>query len=139
MPWTTRLVRPAALAISLLGLLSTVPEAYAADNQRREWLQKYDEDGDKRLKGKEAKNFMKDHEKKHEQLMKFCENAMEKPQKHDVTFPKGEKEKKFKCKKKRIDAPYMKAWVRAGAPEEEEEKPVHPSERDDKNVRERGD
>jgi len=112
---THRFARMTALSLTAALLAASVTPAFAddgADNKRREWYQSYDTNGDKRLKGKEAKNFMKDHEKVHAQLMEWCEDAIAKPKKHDVKFPKDEKEKKFKCKKKRFDKPYIQAWVR---------------------------
>ena len=96
------------------------------DNDRKEWVKKFDhnKDGDFRgWFGKDARKFKKAHPGQYEKLQKFCENASEKPKKFDVNFPKGEKEKKFKCKKKKIDAPYLKAWVKQ-ANKKEDKKPA---------------
>jgi len=111
---THPIARMTAIALSAALLASAGVPAFAqdSDNKRREWYQEYDTNSDKRLKGKEAKNFMKDHEKIHAELVEWCDGATEKPKKHDVKFPKDEKEKKFKCKKKRFDKPYIQAWVR---------------------------
>ena len=108
-----------AAALSLCLFLPAV-NADAGDNPRRDWYKKYDYDNDGQLKGKEARTFRKDKEKQHAKLHAWCDKAKEKPKKFDVNIPKNVKEKKVKCKKHHIDAPYMKAWVRAGAPEKEE-------------------
>jgi hypothetical protein len=115
-PHTARRTLAAALALALF-----VPclHAEAADNVRRDWYKKYDYNNDGQLKGKEARTFRKDKEKQHGKLQAWCEKAKEKPKKFDVKIPKDVKEKKVKCKKHHIDAPYIKAWVRAGAPEPE--------------------
>jgi len=108
----------ATAAVILLALAGTTT-AYAADgdNPRRDWFKKYDENNDKRWKGKEAKNFKNDHQKMYDKLQAWCEKATEKPKKFNVEFPKDVKEKKFKCKKKRIDEPYLRAWVKEGRPD----------------------
>jgi len=111
--------RGCAAALTLCLLLPSAP-ADAADNPRRDWYKKYDYDNDGQLKGKEARTFRKDKEKQHAKLHAWCDKAKEKPKKFDVKIPKDVKEKKVKCKKHHIDAPYMKAWVRAGAPDKED-------------------
>jgi len=106
------------LFLTSFAILGTSIDAQAEpENQRRQWVKKYDADGDKRLKGKEVKKFKADHAEPYERLRKWCDKAMEKPKKEGVSFPKGEKEKKFKCKKKRFDAPYVKAWVALAKPD----------------------
>ncbi len=121
MHWLKYLTRGALTAIALALIIPSV-QANAADNQRRDWYKKYDYNKDGQLKGKEARHFKKEHEKQHGKLWAWCDRAKEKPKKFDVKLPKDVKEKKVKCKKKHIDEPYIKAWVRAGAPDKEEPK-----------------
>ena len=110
----TQIFRISSMA-TIIGLLGSVATpAEAADNQRREWFQKYDENNDKRWKGKEARNFKKDHEQVWEKQRDWCDSAKDKPKKYDVNFPKDVKEKKVKCKKFRVDEAYMRAWIRDG-------------------------
>ena len=94
-------------------------DAQAAGDQtpRQEWFKKYDENGDQQLKGKEVKNFMHDHPVPYERFRDWCEAAKERPKQEGVTLPKDKKAKKYKCKKKHFDAPYVKAWAKAGARE----------------------
>ena len=120
MPRTFRLIWVAAVCIFALG--SAIDAQAAPENQRRGWVKKYDTNDDHRLKGKEVKNFWTDHEEPYKRLQAWCEGALEKPKKEGVDFPKGEKEKKFKCKKKRIDAPYLKAWVALAKPDKPTER-----------------
>jgi len=128
MHWLKYVTRGAAMAIALALLIPSV-QADAAENQRKDWYKKYDYDKDGQLKGKEAKHFKKEKEKQYTKLRNWCDKAKEKPKKFDVKIPKDVKEKKVKCKKKHIDQPYMKAWVKAGAPDKEE-----PKERDGAKV-----
>lgn len=119
MHWLKYTTRGAALALAAALFLPSV-QADAADNNRRDWYQKYDYNKDGQLKGKEARHFKKEKEKHYNELKNWCERAKEKPNKFDVKIPKDVKEKKVKCKKKHIDQPYMKAWVRAGQPDKKE-------------------
>ncbi len=94
-------------------------------NPRNEWVKKFDHNNDGDWRGglfghKDTRKFKKAHEAQHSKLVNWCERAKEKPAKFGVKFPKGEKEKKFKCKKGKVDGPYLKAWVRDGKPEKEE-------------------
>lgn len=95
------------------------------DNDRKEWVKKFDHNDDGRWRGffgKDVRKFKKAHPAQYEKLQRFCENATEKPNKFDVNFPKGEKEKKFKCKKKKVDAPYLKAWVKQANDKDDDKK-----------------
>ncbi len=122
-----RMIRSLFALIACLDVLGTATTAHAGDNQRRQWFKKYDDNKDKRLKGKEVRSFKKAHPGPYEKLKNWCDKAKEKPKKNGVKFPKGEKERKFKCKKKRIDNPYVKAWIAAANPPPKKDKPTHPS------------
>jgi hypothetical protein len=101
--------------------------AHAGDNNRRDLYRTYDYNNDKRLKGKELKNMEKEHAKPYRSLQSFCTQALNKPKKHGVNFPKGEKAKKFKCKARRVDAPYARAWVKeAPMTNKPDATPTHP-------------
>jgi len=121
-------MRPILFLAALLCLGAVPSEAEASDNNRRDLYRTYDYNKDKRLKGKELKNMESEHPKPYGKLQSFCSKALNKPKKHGVNFPKGEKEKKFKCKKRRVDEPYAKAWVKenAKAPEPAPQHPQHP-------------
>ncbi len=116
---------------AIIGGVGTPAGAAASEdhNERRDWLKKFDDNNDGRGKGKEIRNFRDQHPKKFEELLKWCDRALAKPSKFDVSFPKGEKAKKFKCKKSKVDAPYLRAWVKLGKPEPKPE-PIHPSNPD---------
>ena len=96
------------VAVALLGTATT---AQAGDNQRRDWFKKYDENKDQRLKGKEVRHFKQDHLIPFKKLRDWCRDARDKPKKHDVNLPKGVKERKTKCRRRRVDNPYVKAWI----------------------------
>jgi len=111
-----RMILAAVVCFAVLGASSV--DAQAQDNQRRQWLKKYDNNKDKSLKGKEVRRFKKDHPEPYRRLATWCQAAKERPKKHDVNLPKQTKRaKKFKCKKKRVDRPYMKAWVEKADPD----------------------
>ena len=82
------------------------------DNRRRALFKQYDTNGDRSVKGKEAKALRNDKPKVFNRLMDFCEDALERPKKNGMKFPEGSNPKKFKCKKSRIDGPYFRAWAR---------------------------
>ena len=111
--------RAAAIALLCFTTGTLASSAHAADNNRKDWYKEFDYNGDKRLKGKEVRHFKKDHEAAWTKLREWCEEAKEKPNKYDVNFPKDVKEKKFKCKKYRVDEPYIKAWIRAAGTNDE--------------------
>lgn len=88
------------------------------DSERKTWVRKYDHNDDGRWRGglfghRDIRAFKKEHEAQYERLRNWCEDASDKPAKHDVQFPKGERESKYKCKKGKVDEPYLKAWIRA--------------------------
>ena len=96
-------------------------------NERRDWLKEFDDNNDRRWKGKEIKTFRNHHDKKYSELLRWCGRAVDKPKKFNVSFPSGEKVKKFKCKKNRVDAPYLAAWIKEGKPEKKPDiHPAHP-------------
>ena len=95
------------------------------DNDRKAWVKKFDHNNDGRWRGglfghKDIRKFKKAHPQPYEKLVKFCDKASENPKKFDVKFPKGEKEKKFKCKKGKVDEPYLKAWIKDGKPKKDD-------------------
>ena len=93
-------------------------------NDRKAWVKKFDHNNDGDWRGglfghKDIRKFKKAHPGQYEKLVKFCDKASGNPKKHDVKIPKGVKEKKVKCKKGKVDGPYLKAWVKAGKPEKD--------------------
>lgn len=91
--------------------------AQAADKTKRNVvINNFDTDGDHAFKKKEMKAFAAAKPNMHAQLMSFCDQATSAPGRFDVRFPPGKKAKKFKCKKNRVDRPYLMAWARRGAP-----------------------
>lgn len=111
---------------------SLLPASHAEANNRRDIYKSYDYNDDGKLKCKETKHFRKEKPGQFDNLMSFCEKASAAPKKNGVTFPKGEKAKKFKCKKSRIDKPYMKAWIADGPKKKKkkgdgnDDRPQHP-------------
>lgn len=98
-----------------------------SDNSRKGWVKEFDHNGDGRWRGffgKDMRKFKKAHPQPYEKLVKWCERASEKPNKFDVNFPKGENEKKFKCKKKKVDEPYLKAWIKDAKEDDKDDKPA---------------
>lgn len=96
-------------------------------NNRREWVKKFDNNKDGNWRGglfghKDIRGFKKAHPQPYEKLVKFCNRASESPKKFDVNFPKGEKAKKFKCKKGKVDAPYLKAWIKDAKDDKKEDR-----------------
>ncbi len=87
------------------------------DGNRREWVKKFDHNKDGNWRGglfghKDIRAFKKAHPQPYEKLVKWCDKASEKPNKYGVNFPKGEKASRYKCKKGKVDGPYLKAWIR---------------------------
>lgn len=82
-------------------------------------VEKHDIDGNKRLDGKEMKNFKKANPKMYESLMAFCEVATEHPKKNGVDLPADPTKQQLQCKKKHVSRLFLNAWTAEGKPLEQ--------------------
>jgi hypothetical protein len=89
--------------------------------RRKEAIQTYNTNGDDRLKGKEIKMLKRERPRMFDNLMAFCEDALEHPVKNGVIVPADKKEaKRMKCKKSNVGKIYFNAWARGGETPAEE-------------------
>lgn len=89
--------------------------------RRKEAVQTYNSDGDDRWKGKEMRTFKRERPRMFDNLMDFCEQALEHPVKNGVVVPTDKHEaKRMKCKKSNVGRIYFNAWARGGETPKEE-------------------
>jgi hypothetical protein len=83
--------------------------------RRKEAIQAYNTNGDDRLKGKEIRTFKRERPRMFDNLMEFCDKAVEHPVKNGVVVPTDKHEaKRMKCKKSNVGRTYYNAWSRGG-------------------------
>lgn len=102
--------------VLVCSLLARSAMADEPETKRDVIVAKHDADDNKRLDGKEMKNFKKQNPKMYDSLMTFCEAAKEHPKKMGVDLPAEPTKKQLQCKKKHVSRLYLNAWTAEGAP-----------------------
>jgi hypothetical protein len=101
--------------------------------RRKEVIETYNANGDDRMKGHEMHLFKRERPRMFDNLMSFCDAALEHPVKNGVILPTDKHDaKRMKCKKSNVGRVYFNAWARGGdTPAEEKvenaEKGISPS------------
>ena len=83
-------------------LIANQAMADEPETKRDVIVAKHDADGNKRLDGKEMKNFKSGNPKMYDSLLTFCEAANEHPKKMGVDLPADPDKKQLQCKKKHV-------------------------------------
>lgn len=112
---TTRiaLILIASLAAPLTAHADSGPET-----KRDVIVAKHDLDGNKRLDGKEMKEFKKENPKMYDALVAWCPDAKDHPKKNGVELPATPDKKQLQCKKSHVSRLFLNAWTAEGAPVE---------------------
>lgn len=97
-------------------LLANQAMADEPETKRDVIVAKHDADGNKRLDGKEMKNFKNGNPKLYDSLLTFCEAANEHPKKMGVDLPADPDKKQLQCKKKHVSRLFLNAWTAEGQP-----------------------
>ena len=97
-------------------LMANQAMADEPETKRDVIVEKHDADGNKRLDGKEMKNFKKGNPRLYESLLTFCEAANEHPKKMGVDLPAEPDKKQLQCKKKHVSRLFLNAWTADGQP-----------------------
>jgi hypothetical protein len=97
-------------------LIAAPAMADEPETKRDVIVEKHDADSNKRLDGKEMKNFKKQNPKMYESLMTFCEAANEHPKKMGVDLPADPSKEQLQCKKKHVSRLFLNAWTAEGRP-----------------------
>lgn len=88
------------------------------ETKRDEVVAKHDLDGNKRLDGKEMKEFKKENPKMYDALIAWCPDAKDHPKKNGVELPASPDKKQLQCKKKHVSRLFLNAWTAEGKPVE---------------------
>jgi hypothetical protein len=78
---------------------------------RREAVHEADADSNGRIDKKEAKTLKKVHPEMYDNLLGFCEAAVEHPKQNGVDMPDNPSKDQMECKKKHFAKPYLMAWI----------------------------
>lgn len=102
--------------VLVCSLLARSAMADEPETKRDVIVAKHDADDNKRLDGKEMKNFKKANPKMYDSLLTFCEAANEHPKKMGVDLPADPSKEQLQCKKKHVSRLFLNAWTAEGAP-----------------------